>query len=330
MTLASIWQAWRRFWFEPQGTETISVYRILYGLLVSQIFLIHLAGRFEEWYGPDSMIRISTVINHFWHREPRLDLFLLFPQQAQSYTIIYFLAAALSIMLILGFKGRLAAFLVWLTLVSMHHHNPYNINGGDAFLRAVGIFLALSPCSDHFSIDSLIAKRKGILPIEKSPWAQRMIQVSIALVYYQTFWCKISGHQWLDGTAVYYATRLDDMLRFPLPLVSDNMTVLRMLNWFTLLIEFLGWNAIFLKECRYAVVIGLVFLHLGIEYMVNLPVFEWAFIFTLFTFVDAEHTRKASHFIKSCLLAVFFPNKGKDKSSKSDLDLGLGVGGQAS
>jgi hypothetical protein len=127
------------------------------------------------------------------------------------------------------------------------------------------------------------------VPALRCPWAQRMIQVQLALVYWQTFCCKIVGAQWLDGTAVYYATRLDDMLRFPAPFISDNMFILKGLDYGTLVIEFAAWTVIFVKELRYYVLFGLLCLHLGIDYLINLPVFEWAFIFTLITFVEPGH-----------------------------------------
>lgn len=288
MTIQSIYQQWREFWFKPEGTLTIGVYRILYGLLILQIALIHLSGRFTEWYGPNAIVPLPTVVNHFWYNEPRFDLFLLFPQTAGSFDCLYIALIVSGLFLTLGLLSNYSALAVWLLLLSMHHHDPYNINGGDAFLRVVGPCLALSHCGDSLSLDALLDKKRGIVrPAKRNPWAQRLIQVQLALVYWQTFICKISGSQWLDGTAVYYATRLDDMLRFPLPIVSDCKPVYTLMTWFTLVIEFLGWTGIFIKELRYYIVVGLIFLHLGIDYMINLPVFEWAFIFTLLTFIDS-------------------------------------------
>ncbi|MBS1993299.1 MAG: HTTM domain-containing protein [Cyanobacteria bacterium SZAS LIN-3] len=287
MTIGSLWNVWRKFWFEPTGTSTIAVYRILYGILVLQVAVVHLGGHFEEWYGAKSMVTLPTVVNHFWFNEPRFDLFLLFPQTDASFLMVYAVFVLAALCLCLGLFSKYSALAVWLILLSMHHQNPYNINGGDAFLRSVAPFLALSHCGDRFSLDALIARKRGRAPTGlANPWAQRMIQVQIALVYWQTFCCKVSGEQWLDGTAVYYATRLDDMIRFPAPFITDNMLILKALDYFTLVIEFLAWNAIFIKEFRYYILAGLLFLHLGIDYLINLPVFEWAFIFTLVTFVE--------------------------------------------
>ncbi|MBP7578935.1 MAG: HTTM domain-containing protein [Candidatus Obscuribacter sp.] len=302
MKLSSLYGYWRDFWFAPEGTLTIGIYRILYGILILQIALVHLNGRFSEWYGNQAVIPLPTVIKHFWYNEPRFDLFLLFPQTEPTFTIFYFVLVLSAFCLTFGLFSNFSAMLVWLLLLSMHHQDPYNINGGDAFLRAVGPFLALSHCGDHFSLDAIIDKKRGITrPERRAPWAQRLIQVQLALVYWQTFVCKVSGGQWLDGTAVYYATRLDDMLRFPLPLVSDYRPMFTMATWFTLIIEFFGFTLIFVKECKYFVVIGLIALHLGIEYMINLPVFEWAFIFALFTFVESNHVQILLNWAKFAL-----------------------------
>lgn len=313
MKLDALIKTWRKFWFEPGDSLSVCIFRIFYGLLILQSLLIHLGDHFLDWYGPRSIVNINTVIAHFWHNEPHFDLLLLFPQTEANFQIFYWCLTATALALTLGFCSRYAAALVWLSLVSMHHHDPYNINGGDAFLRGVGLFLALSPCGDYLSIDAVINKARlgaDYKVTAKAPWAQRMIQMQLALVYWQTFCCKIVGPQWLDGTAVYYATRLDDMMRFPAGWLTDNMFLLKALNWYTLLIEFCGWNLIWFKETRYYVLFGLLALHLGIDYVINLPVFEWAFIATLITFVEPQDLR-------SCFASVRQWAERLDTDSKS-------------
>lgn len=286
MTLSSMWAGWCRFFFKKQSCKAISIYRLCFGLLILQISLVHINGHFLDWYGPQAISTLETVSEHFWLAEPRFDLLACFPQTNETMMIAYYALVIAAACLALGFKSQLSAFLVWCLLVSLHHQNPYNINGGDAFLRLNCFFLALAPCGANFSLDALLAKRAKCEEILAMPWAQRMIQIQIALVYWHTFCCKIVGHQWLDGTAVYYASRLDDMLRFPLPLMTDTMWILWLLNWFTLIIELFGFTLIWFKETRYWVVLGLLLLHLGIDYTINLPVFEWAFIITLMLFID--------------------------------------------
>jgi hypothetical protein len=321
MTLSFIWQQWRKFWFEPSGTSSICVFRILYGVLVLQVAVVHLGGHFEEWYGSHSMVTLPTVINHFWYNNPHFDLFLLLPQTDSTFGLVYIAFVVAAAFLCLGLFSNYSALVVWLILLSMHHHNPYNINGGDAFLRAVAPFLLFSYCGDRFSLDAYIAKKCGrTVPALRCPWAQRMIQVQLALVYWQTFCCKMAGAQWLDGTAIYYATRLDDMMRFPAPFISDNMFILKALDYFTLVVEFLAWTAIFVKELRYYVLFGLLFLHLGIDYLINLPVFEWAFIFTLVTFVEPADMDACFLWLRSkCLRAGKVPVERAQPGGENNL-----------
>ncbi len=297
MTISALIKLWRQFWFAPEDSTVISIYRILYGLLVLQVAVVHLGANFLDWYGPKAIVTLPTVIKYFWHNEPRFDWLLLIPQTDSAIGGFHLAFIIATVFMIIGFGTRYSTLFVWLSLVSLHHQDPFNINGGDGFLRAVGPWLAFSNCGDKYSLDAwlknLINRKRGRLDLitdcpAKAPWAQRMIQIQLALVYWQTFGCKIAGSQWLDGSAVYYATRLDDMFRFPAPLIANNMFLLKILNWFTLIIELAGWTLIWFKDTRYWVLIGLMGLHLGIDYMINLPVFEWAFICTLLTFVPSH------------------------------------------
>lgn len=300
MTIAALIKHWRQFWFAPEDSSAISIYRILYGLLVLQITTIHLGTNFLDWYGPKAIVTLPTVIKHFWLNEPRFDWLLLLPQTDNAIGAFHLTFILAAVFMTIGLGTRYSTLFVWLTLVSLHHQDPFNINGGDAFLRVVGPWLAFSHCGDKYSLDAWLKryfdKKRGRPvaenPPPKAPWAQRMIQIQLALVYWQTFGCKLAGTQWLDGSAVYYATRLDDMLRFPAPLIANNMILLKILTWSTLIVEFAGWTLIWFKDTRYWVLLALLGLHLGIDYMINLPVFEWAFICTLITFIPGQDLQR--------------------------------------
>ena len=46
-------------------------------------------------------------------------------------------------------------------------------------------------------------------------WAKPACQTQ--LVYVMSFWWKMKGHAWLNGTALYYVTQLQEIQRIPLP-----------------------------------------------------------------------------------------------------------------
>jgi len=51
------------------------------------------------------------------------------------------------------------------------------------------------------------------------------------VLYATTVWLKLSGPDWIDGTALYWVTRLPEFVRFPVPYVFDHMWTIRALTW---------------------------------------------------------------------------------------------------
>ncbi len=113
-----------------------------------------------------------------------------------------------------------------------------------------------------------------------------MLQIQTAVVYFLTFYWKSMGVTWINGTAVYYALHLQSFQRFPVPI--HNLFVLKSLTWTTLLIEFALAVLIWFKELRYPVLLAGLGLHLGIEYAMNIPLFEWMIIAAYVNFIDPE------------------------------------------
>ncbi len=300
MTLKTLWQAWRKFWFEPQSITPLALYRILLNMLILQSLLVHIGTDFLTWYGPRAISPLEAIQQYFWVGEPRFDVMLSLPQEDGWYVGYYISLVIATICGVLGLFTRYSTLYVCLGLISFHHHMPFNINGGDTFLRLTSIFLAASPCGEAWSLDNVIKRRRGI-PITKlhNPWALRMIQLQLAIAYCDTFWCKIIGVQWLDGTAVYFATRLDDLLKVDIPFLFDNLFYCKLLSWGTLIIEFAMWTFVWFKDLRYYVLLSALCLHLGIDLTINLPVFEWAFIFCLVTFIEPQDLEWFADLVKS-------------------------------
>jgi hypothetical protein len=152
--------------------------------------------------------------------------------------------------------------------------------------------MMFAPSANVLSLDSLLAKKKGKpLPKDVSPWAHRLIQIQIAVVYISTIIAKSKGETWLDGSAVYYSTRLIDLTRFPVPFLLDWKWFLTLSTWLTLLIELSLGTLIFIKEFKKPlIVLGIIF-HLGIEYMMTIPTFEILMIFGLLTMFELDDYR---------------------------------------
>ncbi len=294
MKLAQITDAWNEFFFKPQSPLPIAVFRILYGLLVLQCLIIQLLPDFEFWYGEKGIVLGTTSVTHFW-RQPTFDLFSITGGSPLGLQIFLGCTILAAVCLTIGLATRYSAIFVFLAFVSMHAHDPMNINGGDCFIRIAAFYLAISYAGEALSVDRWLAKKFGSDegPKEYWPWAQRMLQIQVAIVYWQTSAAKLSGAQWLDGHAIYYATRLEDMYRFPIPFIYDNLTTIQLITWTTLVIEVALWTLIWVKELRYWVLLAGLCLHIGIDTSISLPLFEWAFICSYVVFIEPEDLRKA-------------------------------------
>jgi len=286
MTLRELRKLWDQFFFAPQSPLPIALFRILYGICVSAT-LILLHSDWLNWYGVRSWVSLSAVRQV----EPgiRLNLFTVMPQDDRWIAAFFWVFLACAVLLTLGLWTRLSSVAVFLCLTSIHQRNLLILHGGDAFLRIVGFFLIFAPAGAALSLDRLIRVRRGLEGPEikpRAPWAQRMIQIELSLLYLTSFWWKMKGHTWLDGTALYYVTHLHSIARFPLPGWIQSAAILRIGSWFTLALEFSLGVLIWFRRFRYPVLLlGLLF-HLSIEYALNLPMFSWDILTVYILFVD--------------------------------------------
>ena len=125
-----------------------------------------------------------------------------------------------------------------------------------------------------------------------------MLQIQTAIVYFSTFYWKSMGILWINGTAVYYALHLQDFRHFPVPAINS-LFIIKSLTWGTLLIEFALGVLIWFKELRYPVLVAGLCLHFGIEYAMNIPLFEWMAVATYVNFVEPEDLTRMWNWVRS-------------------------------
>lgn len=125
------------------------------------------------------------------------------------------------------------------------------------------------------------------------------MQLQIAIAYGHTWFCKIDGDEWNNGLAVYYASRYDDVMRFGIPFLLDNIWTIKILTWGTLVVELALFTLIWWRPARYWVLLSGLALHLGIEWTMNLPMFEWLFMGSFFLFIYPEDLAKFWNLVKA-------------------------------
>ena len=208
--MGAIGAAWHRFWFRPEPTSTLAVVRIAYGMVV---FL--------------------------WAVSLAPDLHTFFPTSGAPVTGLYVLLVVGSVGMVLGYRSRLAAAVVFLALMWFQRRNSAVINAGDRLLANLGFFLMLAPSGASLSLDRW---RRAPGPFwefpARAPWALRLVQVQLSVLYLSTVWEKLQGQTWANGTAVSYALGIGQLARVHLPDgLTDSVLLMNLLTWSTLVIE---------------------------------------------------------------------------------------------
>ncbi|TGE23172.1 hypothetical protein E5K02_22560 [Hymenobacter metallicola] len=128
----------------------------------------------------------------------------------QVQAILFLLEAAGAVALLVGYHTRLATLVTWVLLVSVQNRNPLIGQGGDDLLRMLLFWALFLPWGRFYSRD---ARRLG--PPEKVTYfsaATVAYIVQIALVYWCTALLKSAPEWRTEGTAIYYALSLDQVL----------------------------------------------------------------------------------------------------------------------
>ena len=87
--------------------------------------------------------------------------------------------------------------------------------------------------------------------VSRPPWAQRMIQLELSLMYFATFCWKAKGAPWLQGTAMFYIYHLDEFRRLPtVPLASGaHHAQARKVAVLILILAGVLWGGLPLQSC---------------------------------------------------------------------------------
>lgn len=294
-----------RYWFDRGSPVTLGVFRILMGFLAFTNFLM-LSIDFDAWFTERGYVPVSLAVrkmpnlsaqtNVFGYQltlpfdVPRLSL-LNGVTDTRITLLVYILTIMAALFTMFGLWTRLSTILLALGTMSIHIRNGYIIHGGDTVMRIMLMYLALSPCGKACSVDRLIGLWKGKIPKEVprvSLWSQRLIAFNVALVYFTTFWHKMGGTLWRNGTATWYPARLHEFDRFPVPQFMNDPPMIYVTTYGTLAVELALGTLVFYKPLRKYVLLGGLLLHASIEYTMNIPLFAFVICSCYLAFYEGD------------------------------------------
>jgi hypothetical protein len=268
----SLAHAWNRFWFAPQATSSLALLRIAFGSL-TVMWAMNLAPDVDTFLAPNGL-----VDGH----------------GAAPLVLAGLVLAATGVAV--GFYTRLSCATVLLCLLWIDRINPLIWNSGDVLLRHVALFLTLAPAGDALSVDRWRRDRDRFWDFpSRAPWALRLVQIQLVLMYIVTVVAKLQGASWRSGEAVSYILRVPEDARFALPTAITAAPLgAGVLTYGTLAVEaaipLLIWN----RRLRPFVLGVGAFFHLAIAVTLRVGLFSWIVLVTYLAFVPPE---SASRFL---------------------------------
>lgn len=240
------------------------------------VVLLDLAIRstdLEAHYANMGVLPLAALIDHAWT-----------PYQFSLYAMsglwqveagLFGLAALLAVAVLLGYHTRLATLASWVLIISLQNRNPLLGQGGDDLLRMLlfwGIFL---PWGRVWSRDARACPVPASYAYGSAATVAYIVQ--LALLYWCTALLK-TGPEWTqDGTALYYALSLDQLLLPGGRLLYPHPALLRALTfatWYTeLLLPFALFIPFGVAGWRLLVIGVLLGFHLGISLTLFVGIF---------------------------------------------------------
>jgi hypothetical protein len=121
-------------------------------------------------------------------------------------------------------------------------------------------------------------------------WPLRLLQIEMAAMFLSTGLVKLNGDKWLNGTAMYYVSRLDDFFgRLPvLGFLFDTPWVVALMTWTVIAAELLVPIFIWFRETRRVCLVVAIGFHLANEWTMNLFLFHWLMLCGWMAFLTPE------------------------------------------
>lgn len=281
LNLPQLAEWWNQFFHAPASPLPLALFRVAFGALL-------LANAYAFWRAKEFCLyptgALAWADQRVRYQRAVFSLFNYLPPTTGAVRFVLGLHLAAVLGLLAGFATRCSAALVFLTLISLHSRNVYQLNSGDALQALLGFFLIFSHAGGAFSVDAWLA---GTTTTMHDPWALRLMQVQVALVYLRTTYWKLHGATWRAGSATYYALHLHDFRRRALPRWLARPWFYRATTYGTLALEGALGTLLWCAPLRYPLLLGGVALHLGLECFMRIGLFQWTMLVSLLLFLNS-------------------------------------------
>ncbi len=283
--------AWRRFeagWLGPVDARIYGLLRVAFSVVV----LLNLADLWphrEAFFSGEGMVDRETMRTAHgvgW----RVSLFHLADSPAVV-TGAFAVAAAAAVCLGIGIWPRVMIILVFAWQLSYTQRAFPVIHGWDILLRIQAFILMISPLGP--SLRSILGRAAGGggAVRRSAVWAPRhglvLMQVQLAVVYWQTIWLKLADVSWRNGEFISYFM-MSLYSRFPSAAWAHWETASALLTYATLVVEISVPLLLWQRRTRWLGFVAGFGLHLGILAVSTIWLFSLAILVPYLAFLEGD------------------------------------------
>ena len=198
-----MWFGWRHCSPFELDVRAVGVFRILFAvtLLVDQV------GRLGDWDAFHSASGVVPLLeSRDWHSPWHWSLYWV-SEGLVAPVVLEAVRFGATVMLGLGIRPRLSAFVLFVVLTSLATRNPLILHGGDRVLIVVAFFAAFLPLGGAWSLERLWVGGDREATVRSAGTVAYVVQV--LLVWFMAGIHKTGPQWWSDGTAISMALHLE-------------------------------------------------------------------------------------------------------------------------
>ncbi len=190
-----------------------------------------------------------------------------------------------SFALAVGFWSRTSVVICAVMTLSLQHHAPQLLYGGDGVTRILLLIAMFLPIGRRYSVDATLNRTQDDGAIENVASAALLAQV--ITIHLAAFWHKATSSEWLLGEGVRQSVRA-----FPTSLGQALLSIdvlLAPLNYLVMASQLLFPLMLLLSwRWRFAGALALIALHLGVGLFIEVGQFPWLMISSVLVFLPKQ------------------------------------------
>jgi hypothetical protein len=210
-------EGWTRFWFQPSDPRTLSLLRVLVGLVATATVASY-GFDLLTFFGPDGLVPVAAVRGLQMDQigdqlVPRFRFsYLDYVRTPSSLWAVHVAGVTVLVLFTLGVLARITSVLSFVVFLSYYHRGPMLISQFEPVLVFLLLYLCIGPSGAYYSIDRIIKRRRHakrddadrVPPSFTATIAVRLMQIHLCAAYVMMALSKTLGYVWWDGTAAWW------------------------------------------------------------------------------------------------------------------------------